>query len=169
MPFYKGQGAKGDLVIIRKANKSDIDIAWDIRKESIKAECANHYSPELIHSWLNGSLPEGFAAELESNFYVATKDDEIIGLGALSYKDSKIYAIFTKPEFMGQGVAKKMMQYLEELAVKNQLDTVFLDSTLNAASFYRTLGYECEELIKYNNPRGFVMDCIAMQKNLSVA
>ncbi|REL29653.1 hypothetical protein DXX94_02380 [Thalassotalea euphylliae] len=37
-------------------------------------------------------LPESFAAELESNFYVATQNEEIIGLGALSYKEKKIYA-----------------------------------------------------------------------------
>ncbi|WP_448556831.1 GNAT family N-acetyltransferase [Thalassotalea montiporae] len=152
---------------IRKANKNDIDIAWEIRKESIQAECANHYSPELISVWLNGSLPESFAAEIESNFYVATQNEEIIGLGALSYKEKKIYAIFTKPQFMGKGVAKTMMQYLEELAIKNQLNTVYLDSTLNAASFYRSLGYVGEEVTKYNNPRGFVMDCVAMHKSLS--
>lgn len=152
---------------IRKANKNDIEIAWEIRKESIKAECTNHYSPELIDLWLNGSLPDDFAAELESNFYVVTQNQEIIGLGALSYSETKIYALFTKPQFMGKGVAKKMMKYLEALAVKNKLDTVYLDSTLNAASFYRSLGYVGEEVIKYKNPRGFVMECVAMQKRLS--
>ena len=71
-------------MFIRKANKSDIDVAWDIRKESIKAECVEYYPSEVIEPWLNGSLPEGFASELESNFFVASQGDEIIGLGALS-------------------------------------------------------------------------------------
>lgn len=152
---------------IRKANVNDIAVAWEIRKESIKAECTNHYSPETIDLWLNGSLPEGFAAKLERNFYVTTLNKNIIGLGAFSYSDNKIYAIFTKPEFMGKGVGKKMMVYLENLAIKNRINTIYLDSTLNAAPFYRSLGYVGNEVIKYNNPRGFIMDCVAMRKSLN--
>lgn len=152
---------------IRKANKSDIDVAWDIRKESIKAECAEYYPNEVIEPWLNGSLPEGFASELESNFYVALQGDEIIGLGALSYSENKIYAIFVKPEFMGKGIGKHIMSFLEALALKSDIKTVYLNSTLNAAPFYRTLGYVGDTVIKYNNPRGFVMDCVAMQKVLT--
>lgn len=151
---------------IRKANKKDIDIAWDIRKESIKAECVEYYPTEVIEPWLNGSLPEGFASELESNFYVASEGNEIIGLGALSYSENRIYAIFVKPEFMGKGVGKQIMLFLEALAVKNNITTIYLDSTLNAAPFYRSLGYVGDTVIKYDNPRGFVMDCVAMQKVL---
>ena len=151
---------------IRKANKDDIELAWEIRKESIRAQCTDYYSPEIIDLWLNGSLPDSFAEELESNFYVATINQNIVGLGALSYSDNKIYAIFVKPEFFGKGIAKKMMKHLERLALNNSVDTVYLDSTLNAASFYRSLGYVGNEIIKYDNPRGFVMDCVAMEKSL---
>ena len=152
---------------IRKANKDDIDVAWQIRKESIMAECSEHYSPEIIDLWLNGSLPANFSAELESNFYIAVVDEEIAGLGALSYKENKIYAIFVKPAFLGKGVGKKMMIFLEDLASQKGVSTVYLDSTLNAAPFYRSRGYIGDEVIKYNNPRGFIMDCIAMEKSLS--
>lgn len=152
---------------IRKANKSDIDVAWDIRKESIKTQCVGYYPDEVIEPWLNGSLPEGFASELESNFYVALQGDEIIGLGALSYSENKIYAIFVKPEFMGEGVGKQIMAFLEALALENNIKTVYLDSTLNAAPFYRSLGYIGDTVVTYNNPRGFVMDCVAMQKVLT--
>ncbi|NKF52316.1 GNAT family N-acetyltransferase [Shewanella sp. WXL01] len=152
---------------IRKATRRDIDVAWQIRKQSIKAQCIEHYPPEVIEPWLNGSLPEGFAAELESNFYVAFEGDEIIGLGAFSYNENKIYAMFVKPEFMGKGVGRQIMAYLEALALENNINTVHLDSTLNAAPFYRSLGYVGDTVIKYNNPRGFVMDCVAMQKELS--
>ena len=154
-------------MFIRKANKSDIDVAWNIRKESIKAECVEYYPSEVIEPWLNGSLPEGFASELESNFFVASEGDEIIGLGALSYSDNKIYAIFVKPEFMSKGVGKQIMTFLEALALENSIKTVYLDSTLNAAPFYRSLGYVGDTVIKYNNPRGFVMDCVAMSKLLT--
>jgi GNAT superfamily N-acetyltransferase len=154
-------------VDIRKANKNDIDVAWQIRRESIMAECAEHYSPEIMDLWLNGELPADFSTELESNFYIAVVNEEIAGLGALSYKDNKIYAIFVKPEFLGKGVGKKMMIFLEGLAIQKGVNTVYLDSTLNAAPFYRSRGYIGDAVIKYNNPRGFIMDCIAMEKCLS--
>ena len=152
---------------IRKANKNDIGIAWEIRKESIKAECTNYYPPEIIELWLNGSLPEGFASELERNFYVASVGEKIIGLGAIKYSENKIYAIFVKPEFLGKGVGKQMMLFLENVALLNNIQTIYLDSTLNAAPFYRSLGYVGDAIIQYNNPRGFVMDCVAMTKELS--
>ncbi|OBT11614.1 hypothetical protein A9267_03025 [Shewanella sp. UCD-FRSSP16_17] len=152
---------------IRKANTSDIDVAWEIRKESIKAECVDYYPNEVIEPWLNGALPEGFASEIESHFYVALQGNNIIGLGAFSYSENKIYAIFVKPEFMGKGVGKQIMAFLEALALESNIKTVYLDSTLNAAPFYRSLGYVGDTVIKYNNPRGFVMDCVAMQKSLT--
>jgi len=153
-------------VNIRRANKHDISVAWEIRKESIIAQCSEYYSPEIIDLWLNGALPDSFEAELESNFYIAIVNDEIAGLGALSYKENKIYAIFVKPTFLGKGVGKQMMLFLEALAIKKGCGTVYLDSTLNAAPFYRSLGYIGDEVIKYHNPRGFIMDCVAMEKRV---
>lgn len=151
---------------IRKASKNDINIAWQIRKESIVAECSAFYSAEIMELWLHGALPDDFSKELENNFYIAVVNKEIVGLGALSFKEHKIYAIFVKPEFLKKGIGKKMLIFLEGLAFENGMDTIYLDSTLNAAEFYWSLGYVGNKIIKYNNPRGFVMDCIAMSKSV---
>ena len=70
------------------------------------------------------------------------------------------------PEYSGFGIGKAMMQHLEKLARRSGLKTVHLDATLNAASFYHSLGYVGDKVEPYNNPRGVVMQCIPMRKTL---
>ena len=54
----------------------------------------------------------------------------------------------------------------EVLARSHELQELKLDATLNAAPFYRSLGFESEEITPYRSPRGLTMDCVPMTKRL---
>ena len=75
-----------------------------------------------------------------------------------------IDAIFVQPDFMGKGAAKLMLKYLESMVIKKNLSCISLQSTLNAAGFYRSNGYEGDDVSVYRSPRGIELDCVPMKK-----
>lgn len=75
-------------------------------------------------------------------------------------------AIFVAPEYFGVGAAKKMLNFLEILAKENDLCSLKLESTLNAAPFYRSFGFVGDKVSTYHSPRGISLDCIPMTNSL---
>ncbi len=151
---------------IRKATENDAQAAWDIRKEAINFQCIAHYPVELLKVWTEGEITETFIEEVAHHFYVAIKNDEVIGTGKINFESGKVDAIFTLPGHMGVGIGKTMLSHLEELARKVGLTNLNLESTLNAAVFYRKCGFAGNKIAKYESPRGISMDCIPMFKKL---
>ncbi|HET7371497.1 MAG TPA: GNAT family N-acetyltransferase [Gammaproteobacteria bacterium] len=78
----------------------------------------------------------------------------------------KIDAMFVHPEFMGLGIGKRIMSYLESLAREAALSRLHLESSLNAAQFYRSCGFVGDEFAEYHSPRGISLECILMHKHL---
>jgi len=68
--------------------------------------------------------------------------------------------------YSGRGAAKKMIQFLEHLAKEQGLRLLTLESTLNAAPFYRACGFVGDEVSTYHSPKGIRLDCVPMEKLL---
>ncbi len=154
-------------MVIRKADRGDAQRIWDIRVAAIRAQCRGFYSEEILEAWTKGDMADQFVAWVESSFYVATDGDAIVGTGAIDIESGQIDAVFVRPEYMGNGVARRMMAHLEGLALSTELKAVSLDSTLNAAPFYRKCGFIGDAIGVYESPRGFTLDCIPMTKIIS--
>ncbi|WP_108946384.1 GNAT family N-acetyltransferase [Shewanella halifaxensis] len=156
------------MISIRKARASDVEAIYSIRSRSILAKCADFYSAQQLQTWTQGSVTNEFIADVVDNFFVSVIDNKVIGSGKLNTTTGMLDAIFVEPECFGQGAAKKMLAFLEALAIEHQLSCLKLDSTLNAASFYRSCGFSGEQVSTYHSPRGINLDCVPMYKNLSV-
>ena len=59
---------------------------------------------------------------------------------------------------------KKIVEFLENIALSYGLETLTLKSTLNAAVFYRAFGFEGNEVGTYISPKGVSLDSILMVK-----
>ena len=99
-------------------------------------------------------------------FYVATLDDHVVGTGMIDLESGKVDAMFVHPSKVGTGVGRRILIYLEKFAFEAELAHVFLESTLNAAPFYRACGFVGDTFAKYESPRGVSLDCIPMKKSL---
>ena len=160
-------GSKGSsMVTIRKASREDAQAAWDIRNAAINSQCVGHYSSEELAIWTAGEITGQFMKEVENNFYVATIDDLVVGTGMVNLESGKVDAIFVHPSHMGIGVGKKLISHLESLARSGGLTQLHLESTLNAAPFYRSCGFIGDRVAKYKSSRGLSLDCIPMIKSL---
>ncbi|RQN33755.1 N-acetyltransferase [Paraburkholderia tropica] len=152
------------MLTIRKANSGDVLDAWDIRKASVLAACANYYSEASLSAWVDGSPTDKWANVVERDFYVAVADGFVVGTGMLTVASAQVDAIFLRPSHMGRGIGRKMLESLEALARDHGLASMRLDATLNAAPFYRHCGWSGDSISTYRTSRGLELPCIPMTK-----
>ncbi|KEQ16902.1 GNAT family N-acetyltransferase [Endozoicomonas numazuensis] len=151
---------------IRKAQRSDAQRAFELRTLAIRSECKGHYSDEALTMWTDGKASEQFMDTVEQKFHVVMLEGEVAGTGMINTENGMVDAIFVDTQFMGKGVARKMMTHLEQIARAAGLSQMKLDSTLNAAAFYRRCGFVGDKVSTYHSPRGLQLDCIPMAKSL---
>ncbi|WP_144057428.1 GNAT family N-acetyltransferase [Novipirellula maiorica] len=153
-------------LVIRKAERRDAIPAWNIRNAAILAECTGHYSDEQLANWTGGEITEQFIDAVSQHWYVATANESVVGTGMLDCSTGQVDAIFTRPDRMGFGIGRAMLAHLERLAAESGLAQLTLDSTLNAAAFYRKCGFVGDQLSVYKSPRGISLACIVMSKQI---
>ncbi|MFB9216088.1 GNAT family N-acetyltransferase [Vibrio sinaloensis] len=154
------------MVTIRKATGADVQAIYDLRKRAILDKCSQHYLPEQLTIWTTGGVSEALYQDIVDTFYVSELNDAVIGCGKLNTQTGMVDAIFVDPPYFGLGAAKKMLAFLEEIANQHCLEKMVLESTLNAASFYRSYGFVGEQISTYHSPRGVSLDCVLMEKVL---
>lgn len=152
---------------IRKACAADAASAWDIRNAAILSQCPAHYPAELLAIWTSGDMTEEFVEFVAEKFYVATVGDEVVGTGAIDLQSGQLDALFVRPDMMRRGVGRQMVAHLETVARAAGLTRLTLDSTLNAAAFYRRCGFVGDAVGTYHSPRGITLECIPMVKDIA--
>lgn len=151
----------------RKATHSDAQAILNLRNEAIRVQCAGFYDPDLLAQWAHWTTPsDAFIAIVAERFQIIEHDGDIVASGMVDLENGKIDAIFVSPSHGRQGLGRAMMAHLEAMARTAGLGSLHLESTLNAAPFYRTLGFTGETRSTYQSPRGFELDCILMSKAL---
>ncbi|MGA3824632.1 GNAT family N-acetyltransferase, partial [Pseudomonas chlororaphis] len=68
---------------------------------------------------------------------------------------------------MGHGTGRQRANYRKQLACQPSPPHLALDSTLNAADFYRHCGFVGERIAQYQSPRGLTLACVPMIKHLA--
>ncbi len=151
---------------IRKATRADADAAWRVRRAAVMSGCISAYPLSQLDEWTGGAASKAFADAVEERFLVATVDDRVVGTGMIDVATGRIDAIFVDPAYMKRGIGAGIVAHLETLARAEGCTRLRLDSTLNAAPFYRSLGFEGDEIAQYRSPRGLTMNCVPMRKRL---
>ena len=154
------------ILKIRKATRDDAEACWDLRNAAIRKQCPGYYTAKEIEVGAGGKLSQRFADWVEQHFYLATHEGAIAATGMVRLVTGKIDGIFVDPRYMKMGIGRRMLEYLEALARAHGLTELNLESTLNAAPFYRACGFRGERLAKYQSPTRISIDCVPMTKRL---
>jgi GNAT superfamily N-acetyltransferase len=155
------------MVRIRKATRADSQAVLELRKEAVLAQCAGFYPDDVLTAWTSNVPSADWADRVERGFHVAVDGDQIVASGMLTTETGQVDAIFVLPSHMGRGIGRQMIAFLEGMAREHGLEEMSLESTLNAAPFYRTCGFSGETVAKYRSPRGLCLDCVPMVKVLA--
>jgi ribosomal protein S18 acetylase RimI-like enzyme len=75
--------------------------------------------------------------------------------------------MFVLPDYFRRGIGRAMMRHLERIAREHGLKNLMLDATLNAATFYRSQGFQGDTAGTYHSPRGIALECVPMMKSLA--
>lgn len=151
---------------IRRATPSDAQIAFDIRRQSIRHQCIGAYNEQQMLEWTKGAAEDGYDTLMAKHFYLGCIEGEAVATGMLDLEHLEIGAIFIHPDFMQRGLGKRVLFFLEDLARELGLTEVCLDATLNAVDFYRRCGYIGKGSAIYQSPSGLQLACVPMVKTL---
>lgn len=152
------------MLTIRKATRRDVDDVWAIRNAAICNQCVDYYPADILKTWARSEISELFTNIVEQHFYLAVYINLTVGTGMINTDTGKIDAIFVHPNHMRKGVGRKMIKFLEDIALQNRLQLITLESTLNAVVFYRKCGFKGDDICTYVSPSGVSLDCIPMTK-----
>lgn len=133
---------------------------------AIRNQCVGYYSLEELEIWTNGTITLQFIEAVEDSFHVAALEGHVVGTGIVNLESGKVDAIFVHPSHMRSGIGRQILLHLEKIAHDAGLTHLHLDSTLNAAAFYRACGFVGDSIAQYESPRGISLNCIAMTKTL---
>jgi GNAT superfamily N-acetyltransferase len=137
-----------------------------LRRASILAGCSAHYPVSQLELWTDPRLDASLHEPVPDHFYFAKIDSAIAASGMLDLPTGRIDAMFVSPSFFGRGIGRAFLQHLEVIARNHGLAALSLDATLNAADFYRSMGFRGDERSIFHSPRGVSIECITMTKDL---
>lgn len=106
-------------------------------------------------------------------FLLARIDEDFIGFASyeLNYDESnytKIHKLYVLPEIQGKGVGKELINYIQEIAIKNSNSVLILNVNKynKAKDFYLHNQFEIAESVVVEIGNGYVMDDFIMKKNI---
>lgn len=154
------------MLTIRPAERKDADATFDIRTQAILNQCRTVYTQEQLKCWTDIPITEKYRNWVAKDYHVACLGGVPVATGFINFQSGELGALFVLPEYMEQGIGRRMVVYLEQLARGAGLSEINLDATLNAVEFYRRCGFGGTEQAIYHSPSGLQLACVPMHKTL---
>jgi ribosomal protein S18 acetylase RimI-like enzyme len=141
---------------------------WPIAYGAILKEAQLNYMMELMYSEDSLQLQ---ANSKKHHFILAKENDVTLGFASYEFnysetKKTKIHKIYVLSSQQGNGVGRKLINYIENEAKNHYQNALVLNVNKynGAQDFYKKIGFtiDHEEVIAIGN--GYVMDDYVMQK-----
>ena len=134
--------------------------ACHVLNRTILEVCAPDYNNDatIIEEWLSNKTVQNVTSWIESTklFSVVCigTNDNVVGFG-LTTLDGEILLNYVLPEFLYQGIGKKMLALLEKKIISTGIHEIIVVSSITAKSFYERNGYvKNGEPIRVGNIQG---------------
>jgi putative acetyltransferase len=132
-------------VRFRHARPADAEKLLSIKQAAIEAIDSDAYGDEQLSAWRpNDDAVEDFRRAVESGQFeilVAERAETVAAYGGLNAPKNRIDAIYVHPEYSGEGIATSLVRQFESRARMGGVPELKIVSSLNARSFYESLGY----------------------------
>lgn len=134
-------------MLIREALPSDADQIVTVLKYSVYTVCGAVYKDKaVLDRWCSNKTTENITEWMSDpkNYMVVLQlKTEIHGvaLARIEGLKGKILLCYLLPESLGKGLGGKLLFELEKWLMSHHVQSIHLESTLNAANFYLRHGY----------------------------
>ena len=163
------KGREWQMIELKPGNIPDIPLLWSLRTRAVRKLCASHYSPEQIEIWSESPPPESYLRLVATGCaLVAEQQGRRLGYGILDRQSGELIALFVEPAYAGQGVGRLLMDGLDAIAAEEHFSRLYLYSSLNAADFYRAMGFVAIRDEAYAHPSGINLRSLYMERDLPV-
>lgn len=170
----------------RKAELSDISPIWEILQQAIQRR-----KEDGSNQWQDGyPNPEVVQKDIEKGEgFVLADGETIIGYSAVLINDEPVYAkiegnwltnddyvvmhrVAVSENYLGKGLAKLMLKYIEDFALSNNIYSVKADTNFDNIAMmkiFEKLGYSyCGEVYFRGSPRKAYEKVLAKQDKLKL-
>ncbi len=153
-------------LLVRPARFRDAAAVRAIHLAAIRQVCARDYTPGQIAAWSEPSpLARYREAIVAHPFLVAELGATLAGFAELALTTSEVRAVYVHPGCLRRGVGTALLAELERMARDAGLCELHLDSSLTAAPFYRSAGYESLQQTHHLSS-GVALECVRMKRRL---
>ncbi|OWP55844.1 MAG: hypothetical protein B2I17_09155 [Thermoplasmatales archaeon B_DKE] len=146
-------------VVVKKLVEEDAEIVQEIATASWNFTYKGIYDYEYIEHWLTDHYSlEGIKKDLRKSL----SEDGLLFLGAFtdslcvgfmeckfSHGEADLLRLYVRPEKVGQGYGKALLQHAENLFVKHSIKKCILEVNLKnsrAIIFYKNFGFRITEI-----------------------
>jgi ribosomal protein S18 acetylase RimI-like enzyme len=154
---------------IRRAGPDDAASICAVHRESVLGLCSGHYDRGELVLWAESATPKLVAEALEQNAvaaFVAETGGRVVGFSAAM--SDLIRGVYVHPDFVRRGLGGALLMAAEENAAAEGVGVLRLYATLNSVEFYEKQGYRTVRRSDYPLTPNLSLDCLVMEKDLSL-
>ncbi|WP_380180892.1 GNAT family N-acetyltransferase [Kalamiella sp. sgz302252] len=154
--------------MVRRAEPEEAQALWRIRNLAIRAGCEEAYGAAAVRAWTPDEMSGGYIRAISQNpFFVADEPGFPVATGFLDLREQSVEAIFTLPDYMGNGYATQILAAIKSEALARGILTLTLSSTPNAVTFYQRHGFAVVKETLYHSALAGNLLCMEMHSRLT--
>jgi GNAT superfamily N-acetyltransferase len=165
--------AMPDGLLIREMRPEDARAFLEVHHAAVRDLASKDYSSEVIEAWAPMPITTRHVEAVQSNpdgeyRLVAEIDGRLVGIGCIVAEKNELRACYVMPSASRKGVGSALLREIE-LAAREQGSTYLeAESSLTAAPFYSSNGYQVRERGEHVLRNGQRMACIKMRKTIAL-
>lgn len=135
--------------VIRRALEFDAEEIHEAHMHSIRSVCSRDHSPREISAWAGRTLNTArwiYSIQNE-DVWVVDVESKVEGFAHLrtqereSVRQAHVDGLYLTPRALGQGFGRELTELMIERAREIKVESMVLESTLTAHSFYLKMGF----------------------------
>jgi putative acetyltransferase len=129
-------------IVIRNYQTTDAASVVDIFRASVRSVPAQDYNQSQVQAWAPDVIDEDrFGQRCESkSTWVAVMEDRIAGFSDLE-SDGHVDMLYVHPDFQRRGIARALLQHIEESARALDLRRLYTEASITARPAFEAVGF----------------------------
>lgn len=142
--------ANRTAVTIRPATIVDLDDILDLFASAVERLTTHDYNAAQRRAWMRGGRRRRkWMERLENQYFIIAESsaEKLVGFGSIDAKVGYLDTLYVHPAFAHRGIARVLLEQLEEHAGLSDIDTIVVDASKTARPFFQKNNYR---LVRHN-------------------